>query len=119
MSTCFEGRVKRRCWRAGCEVQPHSSPGGSGRDFRPQQPEGGVPTVFVKVTISFFNFMEATKRRHGLANATEEYCISQEEGHALPAGHEVLARSKRSKRKRGQSPRDVSPGRANRSGRLV
>lgn len=78
-----------------------------------------MPTVFVKVTISFFNFMEATKRRHGLANATEEYCISQEEGHALPAGHEILARSKRSKRKRGQSQRDVSPGRANRSGRLV
>lgn len=49
----FEGRVKSVCWQAGCEVQQQSSPEDSSRDLQPQQLEGGVTTVFVKVTISF------------------------------------------------------------------
>lgn len=53
--------------------------------------------------------MEATKRRHGLANATEEDCISPEEGPALPAGARGFDR-------RLKEHQDVSPGQENGSG---
>lgn len=52
--------------------------------------------------------MEATKRRHGLANATEGIVFPKRKSMPCRLGHEVLAKRQKEQRKQGQSHGDVS-----------